>query len=180
MLVMLVMLLLLLLLLLPGTGWLPLAMADPPIGRTAVNHMLASVVASQLLRWWKKFLGCAISSATTRSMKTSLKMHWSLWGYAIAWSIPFERNLQHIMRGIMSIFLAWTSGHKEWKSTLRQRNTSVYALLLPWLMLLGLYLLCAPPPGQHSCMTVNSPDFQADRQWWMAIGRRVIDVRTIL
>jgi hypothetical protein len=45
MLVMLVMLLMLLLLLLQGTGWRLLVMADPPIGRTAGNRILASVAA---------------------------------------------------------------------------------------------------------------------------------------
>jgi len=50
MLVMLVVSLLLLLLLLQGTGWLLLAVADTPIGRTAENHMLASVAATNLLR----------------------------------------------------------------------------------------------------------------------------------
>jgi len=49
-LVMLGMMMLLLLLLLQGTGWLLLAMADPPIGRTAENRMLASVAATKLLR----------------------------------------------------------------------------------------------------------------------------------
>jgi len=48
--VMLVMSFLLLLLLLQRTGWLLLAMADPPIGRTAKNHMLASVAATTLWR----------------------------------------------------------------------------------------------------------------------------------
>jgi len=38
------------LLLLQGMGWLLLAMADPPIGRTAENRMLAAVAATKLLR----------------------------------------------------------------------------------------------------------------------------------
>jgi hypothetical protein len=46
---MLVILLLLLLLSLQGTGWLLLAMVDPPIGRTAANCTLASVAATTLL-----------------------------------------------------------------------------------------------------------------------------------
>jgi len=50
MLVILVMSLLLLLLLLQGMGWLPLVMADPLIGRTAENRMLASVAATKQLR----------------------------------------------------------------------------------------------------------------------------------
>jgi len=50
MLVMLVMSLLMLLLLLQGMGWLLLAMADPPIGRTAEHCMLDSVAATKLLR----------------------------------------------------------------------------------------------------------------------------------
>jgi len=50
MLVMLVILLLSLLLSLQGTGWLLLAMADPPTGRTAENCMLAPVAATKLLR----------------------------------------------------------------------------------------------------------------------------------
>jgi hypothetical protein len=49
-LVMLVMSWLFLLLLLHGLGWLLLAIADPPIGRTADNHMLHSVAATKLLR----------------------------------------------------------------------------------------------------------------------------------
>jgi len=40
----------LLLLLLQGMGWLLLVMADPPIGRKAENHMLASIAAIKLLR----------------------------------------------------------------------------------------------------------------------------------
>jgi len=54
---MLVILLLLLLLLLQGTGWLLLAMADPPIGRTGENCMLASVAATKLLWQWKRIIG---------------------------------------------------------------------------------------------------------------------------
>jgi len=42
-------LLLLLLLLLQGSGWLLLAMADPPIGSTAEDYLLASVAATMLL-----------------------------------------------------------------------------------------------------------------------------------
>jgi len=64
-LVMLVMSLLLLLLLLQGTGWLLLAMADPPLGRTAENRMLASVAATKLLRRLKELSGCYISSSGT-------------------------------------------------------------------------------------------------------------------
>jgi len=74
MLVMVVMLLLLLLLLLQGTGWQLLAMADPPIGRTAENHMLASVAATKLLRRLKELLGCSISSSGTKSRKSSSKL----------------------------------------------------------------------------------------------------------
>jgi len=48
-LLMLEMSLLFLLVMLKGTGWLLLAMADPPIGRTAENHILASVAATKLL-----------------------------------------------------------------------------------------------------------------------------------
>jgi hypothetical protein len=48
--VILVMLLLLLLRLLQWMGWLLLAMANPTIGRTAENCMLASVAAAKLLR----------------------------------------------------------------------------------------------------------------------------------
>jgi len=61
MLVMLVMSLLLLLLLLQGMGWLQLAMADKPIGRTAENRMLASVAATKLLRPLEELSGCSIS-----------------------------------------------------------------------------------------------------------------------
>jgi len=51
MLVMLVMSLVLLFLMLSlqGMGWLLLVMADPPIGRTAENRMLASVAATKLV-----------------------------------------------------------------------------------------------------------------------------------
>ena len=50
MLVMLVISLLLLLPSLQGTGRQLLAMADPPIGRTAENRILASVAATKMLR----------------------------------------------------------------------------------------------------------------------------------
>jgi len=62
---MLVMLLLLLLLLLQGMGWLLLAMADPLIGRTAENCILASVAATKLLRRLKELAGCSISYSGT-------------------------------------------------------------------------------------------------------------------
>jgi len=63
MLVMLAMLWLLLLLSLQGMGWLLLAMADPPISRTAENRMLASVAATKLLRRYRDLSGCSISSS---------------------------------------------------------------------------------------------------------------------
>jgi len=53
--------LLLLLLSLQGTGWLLLAMGDPPIGRTAENGILASVAATKLLRRLKELSDCSIS-----------------------------------------------------------------------------------------------------------------------
>ena len=62
---MLVMLLLLQLLLLQGNGWLLLAMADPPIARTAEDCMLAAVAATKLLRQLKELSGCAISTSGT-------------------------------------------------------------------------------------------------------------------
>jgi len=65
MLVMLVMSLLLLLLLLQGTGWLLLAMADPPIGRTAEARMVASVAATMMLRQFEELSNCSISSSVT-------------------------------------------------------------------------------------------------------------------
>jgi hypothetical protein len=40
----------LLLLLRQETGWLLLAMADPPLGRTVENRMVASVAETNLLR----------------------------------------------------------------------------------------------------------------------------------
>jgi len=57
------MLLQLLLLLLQGMGWLLLAMADPPIGRTAECCMLASVAATKVLRRLKELSGCPVSSS---------------------------------------------------------------------------------------------------------------------
>jgi len=56
------MLLLLLLLSLHGTGWQLLAMADPPIGRTAENHIQPLGAATKLLRRLKKLSGCSSSS----------------------------------------------------------------------------------------------------------------------
>jgi len=71
MLVLLVILLLLLSLL--GTGWLLMVMADPPIGRTAENHIQASVSATKLLRQLKESLGCAISFFRMHPRKSSSK-----------------------------------------------------------------------------------------------------------
>jgi hypothetical protein len=63
--VILVMLLLLLLQLLQWMGWLLLAMANPTIGRTAENCMLASVAAAKLLRQLEELSGYSISSSRT-------------------------------------------------------------------------------------------------------------------
>src|SRR5258705_11423117 len=71
MLVILVMLLLLLLLLLQGTGWLLVAMADPPTGKTAENSMLGSVAAMKLLRRLRELSGCSICSSVTSCGKSS-------------------------------------------------------------------------------------------------------------
>jgi hypothetical protein len=57
--VMLVMSLVLLLLFQQGTGWLVLAMADPPIGSTAESCMLALAAATKLLRRLKELLGAS-------------------------------------------------------------------------------------------------------------------------
>jgi len=65
MLVMLVVSLLLLLLSLQGMGWLLLVMADPPIDRKAENCMLASVVATKLLRQLNELWGYSNSSSGT-------------------------------------------------------------------------------------------------------------------
>jgi len=65
MLVMLEMSFVLLLLSLQGTGWLLLAVADPPIGRTAENRMIASVAATKQLRRFKELLGCSIKTSRT-------------------------------------------------------------------------------------------------------------------
>ena len=46
--------------LLDGTDWVLLAMADPPIGRTAENHMLASVAGLKLIRELQELSGCSI------------------------------------------------------------------------------------------------------------------------
>jgi len=62
---MIMLLLLLLLLLLQGPGWLLLAMADPRIGRTAENCMLASAAVTKLLRRFKELSGCSIRSSET-------------------------------------------------------------------------------------------------------------------
>ena len=60
---MLLMMLVLVLLLLQGTGWLQLAMADLPIGRTADNRMVATVATTKLLRQLEEWLVCSISSS---------------------------------------------------------------------------------------------------------------------
>jgi len=177
---MLVMLLLLLLLSPQGIGWLLLAMADPPIGRTAENRMLPSLAATKLLRLFKTLLGCSISSSRTWSRKPSYKLQWSLLGCPIARSVPVEWMFQRIMLQILSISLAWAYCEEEWKSSLRRRNTSVHALLTTWLMFPVLHLHCAPPPGPNSGGTLNSPVVQANRQCWMAIKVRAMNVRLIL
>jgi hypothetical protein len=60
---MLMMSLLLLLLLLQGTGWLVLSTADPPMGRTAGNHLLALVAATKQQTGSKKLSVCAINTS---------------------------------------------------------------------------------------------------------------------
>jgi len=85
MLVMLVISLLFLLLLLQGTGWLLLGMAVPPIGRTAENHILASVAATTRSRRYKELSGCSIRSSRTQWKKSSSKLPWSLWGCTKRW-----------------------------------------------------------------------------------------------
>jgi len=180
MLVMLVMSLLLLLLLLQGTGWLLLAMEDPPIGRTAENQILASVAATKLRRRLKVLSGCCISSSRTESRKSSSMLPYSLWGCAIAGSVPVEWILRRIILRILFIFLAGTSRKEEWKSASRRHNTSVHAFSTAWLMFLVSHLRCAPPPGPNSGRTLNSLVVQADRQWWMAIVVRVMNVGLII
>jgi len=179
MLVMLVMSLLLLLLLRQGTGWLLLAMADPPIGRTAENHMLASVEATKVLRHLKELSGCSISSSGMYSRMSSSKLPWSLWGCAIAESIPVEWILRQIMLLILSIFLAWTSGKEQWKSSLGWWNTSVHALVTAWWIILVSHLRCAPPPGPNLGGTLNWAVVKAGRQWWMAVVVRAMNVGLI-
>jgi len=56
---------LLLLLLLQGMGWLLLAMADPPIGRTVENRMVAFVAETNLLCRLKELSDSCISSSET-------------------------------------------------------------------------------------------------------------------
>jgi len=65
MLLMLVLLLMLLLLLLQWPGWLQQVVADLPIGRTAKNLMLASVVATKLLGLLIELLDCCVRSSGT-------------------------------------------------------------------------------------------------------------------
>ena len=174
MLVMIVMMLLLQLLLVEGTGWLLLAMADPPIGRTAENCMLASVAATKLLRQFKELSGCSISSSRTLSRQSTSLLPWLLWGCAIAGSVPVEWIVQRIMLRLLCIFLAWTTGEEKWKSMSRWQNTSVQALFTAWLKCLVSHWCCAPPPGPNSGGSVSIPVSQADRQWWMAIAVRAM------
>jgi len=176
MLVMLVMLLVLLLLLLQGTGWLLLAMADSPIGRTTANCMLASVAATKLLRQLEELSGCSISSSGMQSRKLSSSLPWSVWGCAIAGCIPVEWILQQIMEWILTMFLARTPGNAELTYVLRLRNTSVHTLLTVSSMFLVSHLLCALPPGSNSGGALNLPVFQANSQWWMAIMVRAMNV----
>jgi len=180
MLVMLVMSFLLLLILLEGTCWWLLMMADPPIGRTAENHMLASVVATNLLRRLTELSGCSISFSGIQSSISSPKLPWSLWGCAIAGYVPDEWIIPWIMLQILSIISGRTSGEEEQYSGLRGLNTSVHALLATCLMMLASHFHCVPPPGPNTGGTLTMPDVQAETPWWMAGAVRAMNVRLIL
>jgi len=143
------------LLLLPGTAWPLLAIANLPIGRTAENRMQASRAATKLLRWLNDMSGCSFSSAGSESRQPSSKPPWSLWGCAIARSVPVERMLQRIMRRILSIASEWTSGEEKWKLASRWWNPFVNGLLTAWLMFLVLHSSCPPPPGPNSGEILN-------------------------
>ena len=177
---MLVMSLLLLLLLPQGTGWLLLAMAHLPIGRTAENRMLASVAATKLLRQLKELLRCSISSSGMWLRKSSTKLPWSLSGCAIAGFVPVEWILLQIKLRRLSISMTWISCEGEWKSASRWRKTSVDETLTAWLMFLVSLLVYAPPPGPNSGHTLNWSVEQADGQWWMVVAVRPMNVSLIL
>jgi len=145
-----------------GCGWLRLAMAHPPIGRTVENRKLAWVVATQLLGLCKGLSGCSISFPWTYSRKSSSKLPWSLRGCAIAGSVPVGLFVPLLLLRILSIDLTWTSGEEELISALRRQTTSVHVLLTLWLLFLESHLHCAPPPGPNTGGTLKSHVFQAD------------------
>ena len=163
MLVMFVMSLLLLLLLLEGRGWLLLAMADPPIGRTAEDGILAAVAATKLLRPLKELLGCSIGFSGTSSRMSSSKLPRLLWGCAIARSVPVEWILWRIMLPILSIFLAWTCGKEERKSGSRWWKYICACSINRVINVSCIVFTCAPTPAPTSGGTRNSPVFKADR-----------------
>jgi len=169
----------LLLLLLQGTGWLLLAMADPPIGRTAENHILAAAVGSKLLRRLKDVSGRSISSSGMSSRKFSSKVLWSLWGCVIAGSVPVEWILRWIMLEILPVILPCTSGEEEQKFVSGRPNPSVHTLVTARWIFLASHLCCTPPAWPNSGRTLNSAVCQADRQWWKAVMVRAMNIRLI-
>jgi len=176
MLVMVAILLLLLWVLLQGLGWLLLVRTDPPIGRTAENRMLATVAVTKLLRVLKQYSAYCVSTSGMQSRKSSSMVPQLLWGCAISISAPLESILQCILMWILPILMAWTSVKEERKSVSRQHNTSVHALFTIRLMFLVLYWCCTPPPGTNSARGLTSHGFQDDRQSWMAVTVRAMNV----
>jgi len=84
------------------------------------------------------------------------------------------------MLQVLSILFARTWDKGEQKSTLRRQNSSVHALFMGWLMFLVSHLGCAPLPGPNSGRTLNRPVIQANRQWWMSVMVREMNVGLIL
>ena len=166
MLVMLVMSLVLLFLMLSlqGMGWLLLVMADPPIGRTAENCMLASVAATKLVEKNIRIVRVLYQLLRDIIKEVLIKAALIIVRLCDRWVRTSWVDRSATMLRMVSIFLVWTCVKEEPTSTSRPRNTSVDTLLTVWLMFLISHLGCAPPPGPNSGWTLHLPVFQADRQ----------------
>jgi len=162
--------LLLLLLLLQGTGWLLLAMANLPLGKTVENRLLAPVAATKLLRELKELSGCSISFSGMWCRKLPSKLPCSVWGCAITGSAPVQWILLQFIQSLLSIFLARSSVQDERKSITRIQYTSVHALFTALLMFLVSHLCSAPPPGPNSAGTWNAHAYHLNREWWIAVA----------
>jgi len=113
-------------------------------------------------------------------MTSSFQVPWSFPGYAIAVSIPVEWILRPTIWQIISIPFAANYGEEELKSGLWHKihlGTNHHA----WdesIIVSNVY--GASPFAPNSGGTLCLPVIRADRQWWMAISVRTMNIMLTL